>query len=185
MRATLSWESGNPKDAHEGLSNLHKIAELADSSARNDLPVYLAAVLFQAMHHFRSGKPDSIEKVQMSLAAARAWQFSASSKVQQLLAMTHILDVSCSILKGIPSATVEKTKAMQVDLDRILEDSTWNEFDDTIVIPLSTTHEHPKVVTSDTRAVLSLAEDGTEQLRLSWCDKRTMSAIRYVLPMNL
>lgn len=158
------------------MQHLHAIADLAQR--REDRAIFLASALFQARAHFQTGSPESVERIQRAIAGAWTYQLDEESQIPQLVAMTHVLDVSCSLLKGIPTETVEKMKNLRLKIDAFLHEPSWGDSDDQIAIPIHGNQGHPQAVTSDTRAVLNISEDGTERLMLSWFDKRSIVAIR-------
>lgn len=163
------------------MQHLEAIADLAHQ--RGDRAIVLASALFRARVHFRSGNPEAAEHIQRDIALAWSYQLDDHCQIPQLMGMTHILDVSCSLLKGVPDETVEKMKRMREKMDLLLDEHTWGGSNEQVAIPISGKQEHPKAVTPDTRAIIDVSEDGNEHLIISWFDRRSMYAIRYVDPM--
>lgn len=160
------------------MQNLYSIAELAHM--RDHRAILLTSALFQARANFRSGKSDTIERIQRAIAVAFSYQQDEANQIPQLLILTHILDLSCSILKGMPSEISEKMKSLKSKWNLWACDPSWSEVDEHVAIPIQSRQGHPHVVTSDTRGVLDISKDGTEQLILSGFDQRTMGSMRYV-----
>ncbi|TVY48017.1 MAU2 chromatid cohesion factor-like protein [Lachnellula occidentalis] len=179
LRASYALESSNLADKHLAIQNLQKIAELA--TRQGDRAIHLMTSVMEAMVHLKSTGPESIEQVQRALAAARAHQFDAGKSIPQLIGLTYIIDVMCSIRQGNPQHILTKLKEMQAALDKIINDPIWNSHHDVIAIPINRTPRSSQTVSHETRAVLGIGEDGRDNLMMTFLNKRDTYAITYLI----
>lgn len=132
--------------------------------------------------HLRSTAADSFEQAQRALALAWTYQNDPSNPtIPQLLALTHVLDVACSLLKFNPQQTVAKLKAMQIMMDRKLNDSAWNISLDSVSVPMNATKCQNQLVSCDTRRILDVGADGRDQLMISWKNQRDCFGLTFLL----
>ncbi|TVY31853.1 MAU2 chromatid cohesion factor-like protein [Lachnellula subtilissima] len=179
LRASYALESSNLADKHIAIQNLQKIAELA--TRQGDRAIHLTTSVMEAMVHLKSTGPESIEQVQRALAAARTHQFDAGKSIPQLIGLTCIIDVMCSIRQGNPQHVLAKLKEMQATLDQIINDPIWNSHNDIIAIPINRTPRSSQTVSHETRAVLGIGEDGRDNLMMTFLNKRDTYAITYLI----
>lgn len=130
----------------------------------------------EAMAHLKSSAPEAIEHVQTAIAAAYSYQLDASSRIPQLVGLTHLLDVACSIRQGNPTQMLTRLKALQDFIDAALEDPTWSRSSSVIAIPIGTANH--RTSSPDTRAVLGVGTDGQENLILSFLSKNDAYAVK-------
>lgn len=131
--------------------------------------------------HLKSPGPESIEKVQRAIAAARTHQLDVGKSIPQLNGLTHIIDVMCSIRQGNLHQMLNNLKQMQTTMDAILADHAWNNLSDVIAIPINRTPKSSQTVSHETRAVLGIGEDGRDNLMITFLNKRDAFAITCVL----
>ncbi|TVY50069.1 MAU2 chromatid cohesion factor-like protein [Lachnellula cervina] len=179
LKASYALESSNLADKHLAIQNLQKIAELA--TRQGDRAIHLTTSVMEAMVHLKSTGPESIEQVQRALAAARTHQFDAGKSIPQLIGLTYIIDVMCSIRQGNPQHILTKLKEMQATLDQIINDPIWNSHNDVIAIPINRTPRSSHTVSHETRAVLGIGEDGRDNLMMTFLNKRDTYAITYLI----
>jgi hypothetical protein len=171
-------ESHNPADTHAAVQNLRAIESL--SSQQNDISIHLAVSLIEAMAHLKSHGPEAVEHAQRAIAAARTHQLDAAAQVPQLTGLAHILDVICAIRQGVPKIMVEKLKGMQKMMDGAVKDPAWSLTDDSIAIPINRTKNSSQVVSSDTRMIIGIGDDGRDNLMMSFLNKKDAFSITYV-----
>lgn len=134
----------------------------------------------EALAHLKSAGVDGIEHVQRAIAAARTYQLDNKSSIPQLIGLTHILDVICSILRGDPAQMLSTLRAMQMVMDDLLKNTAWSIENDTLTIPIDGVHKVKNLISQDTRNVLSTREDGRGQMVMSFLNKRDAYALTFV-----
>lgn len=137
----------------------------------------------EALAHLKSSGANGIEHVQRAIAAARTYQLDNKSSIPQLIGLTHILDVICSILHGDPAQMLSTLKAMQPVMDDLLKNPAWSIENDTLAIPIDSVHKVKHLISPDTRNVLSTREDGRGQMVMSFLNKKDAYALTYVSHM--
>ena len=167
-------ESGNLIDSHAAIQSLRSIANLAGQ--QGDRAVYFIASLMEAMAHLKFSGAEAIEHVQRAIAAAYTYQLDADSKMPQLVCLTHILDVVCSLRQGNPTQMVHKLKALQEMINAAINDPTWNASSDVIAIPIGRARNQ-QTVSEDTRMILGIGDDGRDNLMMSFLNKKDVYAI--------
>ncbi len=173
LRASFALASTASIDNKAAIQNLQAIAKLAEQ--QNDGPVHLIASLMEAMTHLKGSGPDVLEHAQRALAAAWAHQMDPDCKIPQLQALTHVIDVVCSIRQGNTALMKEKLKTMRNTFDEVRD--TWNKTSDVIVIPIKRTAKSSHVVSWDTRMILGIGSHGGDDLMLSFLNGRDAVAI--------
>lgn len=171
LRASYSLGSDHHADTHAAIQNLRAIE--SRSSQQRDVGIFMAASLIEAMAHLKSNAADSIEQAQRAIAAARTHQVDKASQLPQLTGLAHILDVVCSIKHGNPQIMLEKLKAMQLMMDGIVSESSWNGFNDAVSIPINSEgNKSTEFVSRETRAVVDFGDDGRDTLTLTFLGKK-------------
>lgn len=172
-------ESSSPADSHAALQNLRSAASLANE--QGDRAIFLTASLMEAMAHLRSAGPESVELVQRAIAAAWTYQLDADSRIPQLLGLTHILDVACSIRQGNPTQMLNKLHAMQIMMDETLKCGSWSTTNDIIGIPINRTQVNSHTVSHDTRMALGIGVDGRDNLMMAFLNQKDAYSITLVV----
>ena len=175
LRTSNSLASGHHIDRWK--ENFESIATLAQQ--QNDRGIWLASCLMEALAHLRHNGPDSMEAAQGAIAAAWSYQTERACQIPQLIALAHMIDVSCSIRQGSsPNVTMPKIKQLQKSMDLALKDEeAWGITSESIAIPMSRSAHSSQVVSSDTRTVLGIGRDGRDNLMLSFLTKRDAFSI--------
>ncbi|TGO39569.1 hypothetical protein BHYA_0051g00100 [Botrytis hyacinthi] len=179
LRASHALQLRTPTDNHAAIQNIRGISTLANQ--QGDRSVYIVASLMEAVAHLKSAGVDGIEHVQRAIAAARTYQLDNRSSIPQLIGLTHILDVICSILRGDPAQMLSTLRAMQMVMDDLLKNTAWSIENDTLTIPIDGVHKVKNLISQDTRNVLSTREDGRGQIVMSFLNKRDAYALTYLL----
>jgi hypothetical protein len=98
------------------------------------------------------------------------YQFDNQNKISPLLALRHILDVTCSLLYAAPTQTLPKLKAMQTMMDDVFkENDTWNT--PIFSIPINTAQGDTHIASRDTRGILGISKDGKDELIINFLDR--------------
>ncbi|PQE30816.1 cohesin loading factor protein [Rutstroemia sp. NJR-2017a WRK4] len=178
LRASHALEVGTSTDSNAAIQNIRSISSLAHQ--HNDRSIYIVASLMEAVAHLKSGGVEALEQVQRAIAAARTYQLDNGSSMPQLVGLTHILDVACSILAGNPTQMKNTCKAMQVVMDDLLNQPGWSTELDTLRIPIDSVPKVRNLISQDTRMVLGIREDGRDEMVMSFLNKRDAYSITLV-----
>jgi len=157
-------QSSKASDTQVALHDLRYISSLA--SEREDRAIFLLSSLTEILSHLSAPNPESVEQVQTALASAWRYQLDTGSQIPQLIVLTHMLDVACSLLYGLPAQTELKQKAME-DAFKSSDWSTSTDSSDIIAIPVNPVKGQPQLVSQDSRGILGTADDGKDMLMIS------------------
>ncbi|KAL5319804.1 hypothetical protein ACEPPN_012862 [Leptodophora sp. 'Broadleaf-Isolate-01'] len=179
LRASHSLDSGITIENHAAINNLNAVTELAER--QGDHAIHLTASLMKAIAYMKRTGPEAMENIQASIAAAWRYQTESSCRIPQLIGLTHILAVACSIRQGNSKAMIEDLKKMQVMMDDALKNPEWSTTSDVITIPIKRTPKSSQIVSSETRMVLGIGEDGGDNLMMRFLNKKDTYSITYLL----
>lgn len=168
-------KSTSVAEAHACLQNLRSISNIA--SEQYDHSIFQMASLMEAIAHLKSSGSESVENVQRAIAAASTYQLDGDNNLPQLIGLTHILDVACSVRRGNPTEMRKKLHAMQVMMDNALSDPRWSKTSDTIALPINRPPKESHTVSHDTRTVLGIGDDGRDNLIVSFLSMKDAYAI--------
>jgi Cohesin loading factor len=157
-------QSNKASDTQVALHDLRYISSLA--SEREDRAIFLLSSLIEILSHLSAPNPESVEQVQTALASAWSYQLDTETQIPQLTVLTHMLDVACSLLYGLPAQTELKQKAME----DAFKGSNWSmsaDSSDVIAIPVNPVKGQPQLVSQDSRGILGMAENGKDRLMIS------------------
>ena len=141
----------------------------------------MTASLLEAMAYMKSTASDAVQNVQSALA--RAWSNQTNVRnATQLIGLAHFVQVACSIRQGNPTDMRQKLQAMQTMMDGMIDDESWSNTSGTIAIPINRTASSSQTVSSDTRMVLGIGEDGRDNLMLSFLSLKDAYSIKFVFP---
>lgn len=76
---------------------------------------------------------------------------------------------------------IEDLKKMQVMMDDALKNPEWSTTSDVITIPIKRTPKSSQIVSSETRMVLGIGEDGGDNLMMRFLNKKDTYSITLVL----
>ncbi|KAF7718682.1 Uncharacterized protein PECH_001460 [Penicillium ucsense] len=177
LRVTLSLSSSSHPDSVQALQHLTKISTMA--SRNGDKAVAAMAAVIEALAHLQQGTgSDAIEQAQRALAAARSHQLNEEFKhIPQLVTLTQMVDICCSLLEyDVPQAS-QKLKALQTLADETLNDPNWRA-DGSFSVPLSGKSAGPSSI--DTGDILQV-QNGTLLLSFNWLPQHDLYALSYFL----
>jgi len=133
--------------------------------------------LAEAMVHLKSTTSESLENADRCMAAAWTYQLD-TDQTPQLRALTHIVDLACSLRRNNPKTMVPKCKGMQLTMDDILRSNSWGSRDDNFSVPInSTMRDDVSTVSYDTRMILGIGADGRDALMMSFLSQKDAYAI--------
>lgn len=130
----------------------------------------------EILSHFSAPNAESVEQVQTALASAWTYQLDTDNQIPQLLVLTHMLDVACSLLYGLPAQTEPKQKAME----DAFKNSAWGastDPSDVIAIPINPERGQAQLVSQDSRAILGTTEDARDLLMVSFLNSNDTFAL--------
>ena len=162
------------------IGHLKVIATL--SSGRGDLAVSATASIIEALIHLHQpNSGESIEQAQHALAAARSSQLNpAAQEMPQLAAMTHFVDLCCSLQKNDPLQAIPKMEAMQATLDRRVSDKKWSE-DGVCAVPISRESVMTLQGNGSAIGVVRVDSDQNTSLLINWLPREDIYALGYTL----
>ena len=162
------------------IGHLKVIATL--SGGRGDIAVSATASIIEALIHLhQSHSFESIEQAQHALAAARSSQLNpAAQGVPQLVAMTHFVDLCCSLQKNDPLQAMPKMEAMQATLDQRVSDKQWSD-DGFCSIPISRESAMTLQGNGSAVGVVRIDSDQNTSLIINWLPREDIYALGYLL----
>ncbi|KAH0566415.1 hypothetical protein GP486_000198 [Trichoglossum hirsutum] len=160
------------------MATLRSISATAED--RRDTAIYLTSSVLEALGYLRSQGKNSIEQAQHALASARSLQLDQlTAELPQLVALTYILDLICSLMQGNQPQAEPKLQALHTMLDQRVNDNHWT-VDGTFSIPIHT-DARPQTTIKGTKSHLSSSQDGIERLTFNWLPKRDIYALVFFL----
>jgi hypothetical protein len=160
------------------VATLRSISSAAED--RRDIAVFLISSVLEALGHLRSQSKDSIEQAQNALASARSLQLEQlTAELPQLVALTYILDLICSLMQGNQPQAEPKLQALHTMLDQRVNDNHWT-LDGTFSVPI---HADPRsqTIVNGAKGRFSSGQDGIEKLTFTWLPKRDIYALVFFL----
>lgn len=154
----------------------------SQASNRGDNAISATASAIEALSYLhRSNGPENIEQAQRALAAARGTQLDpAAQGIPQLAAMTHFVDLCCSLQQSDPLQGLTKMQAMQSFLDSSLEHSNWAD-DGVFHIPISQDTASILQCGGSAGGVIRVNSAGHLTLAVVWMQKEEVYALGYLL----
>lgn len=177
LRVTLSLSSPSHQDSVQALQHLHKIAAMA--TRNGDKAVSAMAAVIEALAHLQQGVgSDAIEQAQRAVATARSHQLNDELRhIPQLVTLTQMVDICCSLLDYDINQSSQKLKVMQALVDETLNESNWHA-DGSFSIPLNGKSAGPSSI--DTGDILQV-QNGTLLLSFNWLPQHDLYALSYFL----
>ncbi|KAI9802877.1 MAG: hypothetical protein M1833_001476 [Piccolia ochrophora] len=178
LRTSLSLEIGTPNEMHSALQSLRAISETA--SHRGDDAISIAAANLEALAHLRSGGDGAIEQAQRALASARSLQLSKATHEQtQLITLTHILDLVCSLMESNPMSALPKMDALKAIMDQDSGKAAWSK-DGTFSVPVAR-HQSSGSLTKSSGGIFTRGDDSNDFLVFTWLPARDVYALSFFL----
>ncbi|KAJ5873484.1 uncharacterized protein N7473_013357 [Penicillium subrubescens] len=177
LRVTLSLSSSSHQDSVQALQHLNKISAMA--SRNGDKAVAAMAAVIEALAHLQQGTgSDAIEQAQRAVAVARSHQLNDELRhIPQLVTLTQMVDICCSLLEyDVPQAS-QKLKVLQTLADETLNDPNWRA-DGSFSIPLNGKSAGPSSI--DTGDILQV-QNGMVLLSFNWLPQHDLYALSYFL----
>lgn len=177
LRVSLSLECSSHQEAIPALSHLRSI--FATAHKYGDTAVGAIAMTLEAVIHL--GEPDSsesIEQAQRAIALARSSQLDpAVGGAPKLVALTHFVDLCCTLRRFDPNQVTAKMQAMQATLE-ILRESPSMTDDGSLSVPIN--HTKGTQHRSQNGAVRN-GQDGTQHLMFDWIPIHDVYALGFLL----
>lgn len=137
------------------------------------------AAVIEALAHLQQGVgSDAIEQAQRAVATARSHQLNDELRhIPQLVTLTQMVDICCSLLDYDINQSSQKLKVMQALVDETLNESNWHA-DGSFSIPLNGKSAGPSSI--DTGDILQV-QNGTLLLSFNWLPQHDLYALSYFL----
>jgi hypothetical protein len=167
-------KTNRASDFQAGSHELQRIS--SDARDRGDQAIVVFSSVLEVLAHLSAPNADAGEQVQTALASAWAYQLEVGSKTPQLLVLTHILDVTCSLIYGKPSQTETKQSAME-QVFRGSEWSTATGSSEIFPVPIQSASSQAQLVSPETSGILGLSQDSQQSLMVSFLDNNDTYAL--------
>ena len=177
LRVSLSLECTTHQEVISALNHLHSI--FATSQKHSDAAVGAIASSLEALIHLQeSESAESIEQAQRAIALARRSQLDpAVGDAPKLVAMTHFVDLCCTLRRFEPSQATAKMQAMQATLEALREGSSLDD-GNSFSVPIN----HTAGMESRSRnGVIRTSSDGTQLLNFDWIPTQDIYSLGFLL----
>lgn len=133
LKVSLLLKLSSHQDIFSALSHIRNISAIAEKSG--DKAILTVASTVEALIHLRgSSSAESIEQAQRALAIVRSLQLDPQvARIPQVVVLTNIVDLSCSLQQCDPSQAVNKMQAMHASLESQCD--SWHP-DGTLLVPI-------------------------------------------------
>ncbi|KAL8855187.1 MAG: hypothetical protein Q9221_000093 [Calogaya cf. arnoldii] len=133
LKVSLLLKLSTHQDILSALSHIRNISAIAEKYA--DKAILAVASTLEALIHLRgSSSAESIEQAQRALAIARSLQLDPKvARIPQVVILTNIVDLSCSLQQYDSSQAVNKMQAMHASLAS--QSDAWHS-DGTLLVPV-------------------------------------------------
>ena len=159
------------------LNHLHNI--FATSQKHSDAAVGAIASSLEALIYLQeSDGAESIEQAQRAIALARRSQLDpAVGDSPKLVALTHFVDLCCTLRRFEPSQAMAKMQAMQATLEALREGSSLGD-ENSFYIPI----DHTAGMDPRSRnGVIRSSSDGTQLLNFDWIPTQDIYSLGFLL----
>ena len=159
------------------LNHLQSI--VATSQKHGDAAVGAIASNLEALIHLQeSDSAESIEQAQRAIALARRSQLDpAVGDAPKLVAMTHFVDLCCTLRRFEPNQAMAKMQAMQATLEALRDGSSLGD-DNSFYIPIY----HTAGMESRSRnGVIHSSSDGPQLLNFDWIPTQDIYSLGFLL----
>ncbi|KAL8710522.1 MAG: hypothetical protein Q9220_004955 [cf. Caloplaca sp. 1 TL-2023] len=175
LKISLLLKLSSHQDILSMFAQLRSISALAEGSG--DKTILALASTLQALVHLRdSSSAESIEQAQRALAIARSLQLDPqTASISQIVVLTNMADLACSLQQSDPSQTVIKMQAMQTSLED--QNSNWDG-GGSLLIPIKS--QSASQISSDNGIVRQDAH-GVLSIAFHWAPWEQIRALGYIL----
>ncbi|KAI4236025.1 MAG: hypothetical protein L6R40_006271 [Gallowayella cf. fulva] len=175
LKLSLLLKLSSHQDILSALTQLRSITAVA--GRLGDKAVLAIASTIEALIHLRdSGSAESIEQAQRALATARSVQLSPQvGCIPQIVVLTDIVDLSCSLQQRDTSEALKKMQAMQNSLESKSE--TWHQ-DGLLLIPV---HSQDVSKTPNGTGIVQKDSQGTLCIMFHWAPRKDIYVLGYLL----
>ncbi|RKF54103.1 putative cohesin loading factor [Golovinomyces cichoracearum] len=178
LRASHSLACGTFIDSNAAVRNLRVIAALAEQYG--DRPIHFLASLMEVTAHLRISGPEASQNLKSSMASVWSHQTNSSCYIPPLFVYAHILDLACSIREGDPQEMMTKLQAARNAMDASIRNKDWGS-GDIISIPIPSSANASRVVSTDTGIILGIGNDGADTLMITFLDQKDAYCISCLL----
>ncbi|KAL8952581.1 MAG: hypothetical protein Q9222_001535, partial [Ikaeria aurantiellina] len=175
LKVSLLLRTSSHQDILSIFAQLRSISALAERSG--DKAILVLASTLEALVQLRdSSSAESIEQAQRALATSRSLQLDSHiACISQIVVLTNMVDLACSLQQSDPSQAITKMQAMQTSLET--QNSIWDG-GGSLLIPIQSqsTSQVPSgcgIVRQDMQGVLSIV--------FRWAPWEQIYALGYIL----
>jgi tetratricopeptide (TPR) repeat protein len=179
MRATLLLRSSQPTDTHAALQDLKMICDLAQE--RGDYAVLTTTSLMEALAYLHMPGPEAQANVDRALAIARTYQFQPDCTILPLQSLTHVVDVTASLLYTAPKKMMPKVKELQLLMNKAAEDDWgWPKNNTILQLPVKRSHD-AQISHSPISGLVINGNEAIDILQLSFPAKWNCNTMTFLL----
>ncbi|KAL8801900.1 MAG: hypothetical protein Q9200_006783, partial [Gallowayella weberi] len=175
LKVSLLLKLSSHQDILSAFTQLRSIAATAES--HGDKAILAIASTIEALIHLRdSSSAESIEQAQRALATARSQQLDAQVRgIPQIVVLTNIVDLSCSLQQCDTSQAMKKMQAMQASLEN--PSNSWHS-DGLLLIPIQS---HDVSRTPSGTGVVRRDSQGSLCIVFRWAPWKDVYVLGYLL----
>ncbi|KAL8687469.1 MAG: hypothetical protein Q9224_005143, partial [Gallowayella concinna] len=175
LKVSLLLKLSSHQDILSAFAQLRSIAAIADNLG--DRAILAIASTIEALLHLRdSSSAESIEQAQRALATARSQQFDAQVRaIPQIVVLTNIVDLSCSLQQCDTSQAMKKMQATQASLES--PNNAWHP-DGLLLIPVQS---HDVSRTPSGTGVVRRDSQGSLCIVFRWAPWKDVYVLGYLL----
>ncbi|KAL8781728.1 MAG: hypothetical protein Q9194_000232 [Teloschistes cf. exilis] len=175
LKSSLFLRTSSHQDILSAHTQLKNISALADTLG--DKAIHALSSTLEALIHLReSSSLESLEHAQRALAIARSLQFDPKvGRISQVVVLTNIVDLCCSLQHFDPSQAVHKMQAMQTSLET--QKHAW-QADGSLLVPV---HSQTASRSPNGSGIVRGDSSGAVLLNFSWTSQNDIYALGYLL----
>ncbi|KAL9587595.1 MAG: hypothetical protein Q9212_000172 [Teloschistes hypoglaucus] len=175
LKSSLFLRTSSHQDVLSAHAQLKNISALADTLG--DKAIHALSSTLEALIHLReSSSIESLEQAQRALAIARSLQFDPKvGRMSQIVVLTNIVDLCCSLQHFDPSQAVSKMQAMQTSLET--QNDAW-QADGSLLVPV---HSQTASRSPNGSGIVRGDISGSLLVNFSWTPQNDIYALGYML----
>lgn len=175
LKSSLFLRTSSHQDILSAHAQLKNISALADTLG--DKAIHALSSTLEALIYLReSSSVESLEQAQRALATARSLQFDPKvGIISQIVVLTNIVDLCCSLQHFDPSQAVSKMQAMQTSLET--QNDAW-QADGSLLVPV---HSQTASRSPNGSGIVRGDISGSLLVNFSWTPQNDIYALGYML----
>lgn len=175
LKVSLLLKLSSHQDILSALSHIRNLSAIAEKSG--DKAILTVASTVEALIHLRaSSSAESIEQAQRALATSRSLQLDPQvARIPQIVVLTNIVDLSCSLQQFDPAQAVNKMQAMHASLES--QSDLWHP-DGTLLVPV---HSHDSSKNPGGYGIVRKDPQGSLAITFRWTPWEDVYALGFLL----